>query len=153
MPRPKREAQAPEVLPTIWRVSDEMWAKIKALLDENDPPKRMGRKRVDARAVCDAVIYRLRSGVQWNHLPKEFPDDSSVHRTFQRWVRLGLFDLIWGVLVVDCDELGEVHWEWQAADCWMGKARLGGIKLVPIRLTEPRMGPRRASSWSKRAVL
>ena len=27
----------------------------------------------------------------------------------------------------ECEELGGVDWEWQAADGAMGKARLGGI--------------------------
>ena len=68
----------------------------------------------------------MRSGVQWNQLPKEFGDDSSVHRTFQRWVELDVFDRIWAALVEECEELGGVNWEWQAADTAMGKARLGG---------------------------
>jgi putative transposase len=92
-----------------------------------DPPARTGRKRIDARAALDAVVYRLRSGVQWNQLPKEFPDDSSVHRTFQRWVRVGLFTRIWAALVAVCDELGGVDWAWQAADAAMGKARMGDL--------------------------
>jgi hypothetical protein len=45
-----------------------------------------------------------------------FPDDSSVHRTFQRWVRLGVFERIWSTLLARCEELGGVDWEWQAAD-------------------------------------
>jgi putative transposase len=53
---------------------------------EHDPP------RIDQRAALDAVIFRMRSGCQWNRLPKEYPDDSSVHRTFQRWVQLGIVD-------------------------------------------------------------
>lgn len=81
---------------------------------------------IDPRAALNAIIYRLRSGVQWNHLPREFPDDSSVHRTMQRWVELNLFERIWALLVAECDELGEVNWEWQAADGSMGKARFGG---------------------------
>ncbi|HLL90587.1 MAG TPA: IS5/IS1182 family transposase, partial [Tepidisphaeraceae bacterium] len=36
------------------------------------------------------MIYRMRSGVQRNHLPKEFGDDASFHRTFQRWVKRGV---------------------------------------------------------------
>src|SRR6266508_3534711 len=58
--------------------------------------------------------------------PKRFPTDRSVHRTFQRWVRLGVFDRLWAALVVACAELGGVNWEWQAADAAMGKARCGG---------------------------
>jgi putative transposase len=68
----------------------------------------------------------MRSGCQWNQLPKEFPDDSSVHRTFQRWQQRGMFDHIWAQLVTACDELGGVNWEWQAADGMLGKARMGG---------------------------
>ncbi len=124
MPRKRREAKD---LPTIWRVPDELWAMIEPILAEHDPPRRTGRPRIDARAALDAIIYRLRSGVQWNQLPRAFPDDSSVHRTLQRWVALGIFDRIWAAVVERCAELGGVDWEWQAADGMMGKARLGGI--------------------------
>ena len=113
-------------LPTIWRVPDELWEKIEPILEEHDPPGRTGRPRVDQRAVLDAVIFRLRTGCQWNRLPKEFPDDSSVHRTFQRWVELGVLERVWAALVDECEELGGVDWEWQAADGAMSKARLGG---------------------------
>jgi putative transposase len=113
-------------LPTIWRTPDELWDEIEPILAQHDPPKRTGRRRIDQRGALDAIIFRLRSGCQWNRLPKEFPDDSSVHRTFQRWVELGILDLLWASLIEECEELGGVHWEWQAADGAMGKARFGG---------------------------
>lgn len=122
----RKERTKPEALPTIWRVSDELWARIVPLLAEHDPPKPTGRKRINARAALDAIIFRLRTGCQWNQLPKDFPDDSSVHRTFQRWVQAGIFDHIWAALLEDCTELSRVNWEWQAADTAMSKARLGG---------------------------
>jgi len=130
MPR-QEQNQSLEPLPTIWRVPDDLWAKIEPILAEHDPPKGTGRKRIDQRRALDGIIYRLRSGVQWNQLPKEFGDDSSVHRTFQRWVDRQVFEHLWAVLIADCDELGGVDWEWQAADGAMGKARLGGIWLAP----------------------
>ncbi len=123
MSRQRREIRE---RPTIWRVPDELWALIAPIVVELDPPKRTGRPRIDARDALDAIIYRMRSGVQWNQLPKEFPDDSSVHRTFQRWRQLGLFDRIWATVVARCAELGRVDWEWQAADTMLGKARMGG---------------------------
>ena len=123
----RRKRTKPDELPTIWRVPDELWQKIKPLLEEYDPPKLTGRKRIDARSALDAILFRLRSGCQWNQMPQEFPDDSSVHRTFQRWIRLGLFDHLWVALLNDCAELGGVNWEWQAADAAMSKARLGGM--------------------------
>jgi putative transposase len=98
------------------------------VLTELDPPARYGPERIDQRKAFDGVIYRMRSGVQWNHLPTVYGDDASVHRTFQRWVRRGVLVRLWGALVKDCAELRGVDWEWQSADCALGKARHGGIK-------------------------
>lgn len=121
-----RKRKAVEPLLTIWHVSDDLWNIIQPIITKKDPPKLTGRPRIDAREALDAIIYRMRSGVQWNQLPDSFPDDSSVHRTFQRWVQLGLMDRIWSVIAGRCEELGDVDWEWQAADGAMGKARFGG---------------------------
>ena len=114
-------------LPTIWRVDDELWAKAQRVLSELDPPARFGPGRIDQRKALDGVIYRMRSGIQWNQLPKEFGDDASVHRTFQRWVKRGVFARLWAVLLEGCQELGGVDWRWQSFDCALGKARHGGI--------------------------
>jgi transposase len=81
MVRPKKER---EPLPTLWEEPNELWTMIEPVLAEHDAPKR-GPKRIDQRAALDAVIFRLRIGCQWNRLSKEYPDDSSVHRMFQRW--------------------------------------------------------------------
>jgi putative transposase len=103
MPRRKRET-TPRPLTTIWGVSDDLWAEIEPIPAEYDPPKRVGRKRIDQRRALDGIIYRMRSGVQWNQLLKEFGDNSSVHRTFQHWVELGVFERIWATLVEKCQE-------------------------------------------------
>ena len=113
-------------LPTIWDVPDDLWERIEPVMLELDPPKSKGRNRVDQRKMLEGIIFRLRSGCQWNHLPKELGDDSTIHRTFQRWVGCGALEGIWAVLIEECQELGGVNWEWQSADCSMGKARLGG---------------------------
>jgi transposase len=127
-------------MPTIWRVPDELWELIESILQEHDPPRRTGRPRVNQRAVLNAVVFRLRTGCQWNQMPKEFPDDSTVHRAFQRWVKLGVLDRIWAALVEECEELGGVNWEWQAVDGAMGKARFGGTSSAPIPPTGARTG-------------
>ena len=121
-----------------------MWDLVHSLIVEFDPPKPRGRKPVPPRPILDALIFRLRSGCQWNQLPKEFPDDSTVHRRFQRWRALGLFDRVWATLVEHCDALDEVQWEWQAADGAMGKARLGGDQIGPNPTDRAKPGTKRS---------
>ena len=127
-------------LDTIWTLPEELWMRIEPLILDMYPPALVGRPRADLRRVLDGIIYHLRTGCQWNRLPKEFGDDSTIHRWFQRWVSDGFFEELWALLLVECDELGDVDWEWQAADGCMGKTRFGGLKSARI----PRIGQNRA---------
>ena len=134
-------------LPTIWEIPDDLWQRIEPVILELDPPKGKGCKRVDQRKMLEGVIFRMRSSCQWNHLPKELGDDSTIHRTFQRWVECGVLERVWAVLIEECRELDGVDWEWQSADCSMGKARFGGALLDAIPRTVGRQEARKAS-WS-----
>jgi putative transposase len=82
----------------------------------------------------------MRSGCQWEQLPRKFGPKSTVHDWFQRWCAGGVMQRIWEELAKECDELGEVDWQWQAADGRLGKARFGGEKG----------GQKPYGSWEKR---
>ena len=138
MPRTKRRVTPPD---TIWEVPDNLWPALEDILHEFYPPAATGRPRADLRRVLNGILYRLRSGVQWNHLPTEFGSDTTVHRWFQRFVEDGVFERLWAVLIDACDELGGVDWHWQSADAVMGKARLGGISSARTRRTGASRAP------------
>jgi putative transposase len=132
MARTKRRVKR---LETIWECPDDLWNEfIEPVLRRLDPRKPgPGRRRIDARKALNGIIYQMRTGCQWNALPKRFGDDSSVHRTMQRWIEGGVFEEIWAELIDHCDELNGVDWQWQSADAAMGKARLGGTKSGKTR--------------------
>src|SRR5215218_5158823 len=111
-------------MPAIWRVADKLWEKIELILAERDPPKRTGRPRTDRRAVLDAVIFQ--DGLPVEPDTQGVPDDSTVHRTLQRWVELGVLGRAWAALVEECEDLGGVNFEWQVADVAMARPVLGG---------------------------
>jgi putative transposase len=100
-----------KTLATIWEIPDHLWEQIHPVILDMDPPQSTGRKRADPRRMLDGIIFRMRSGCQWNRLPRELGDDSTIHRTFQRWVELGVLEGIWAALVEGCEELGGVDWE------------------------------------------
>ena len=123
---PAAESSPARPLPTIWEIPDELWERIEPILAERYPPAATGRPRADLRLVLDGIIYRMRSGVQWNQLPREFGADSTVHGWFQRFAADGVLQEIWAALVAECDQLGAVGWGWQAADGVLGKSRFEG---------------------------
>ncbi len=137
-----------KTLDTIWVVDDTLWTIIEPILLGFWPRKRTGRPPACWRTCLNGIIYQMRTGCQWNKLPVEFGDDSTVHRWFQRWAQEGVLERIWAVLIEHCDELRGVEWKWQAADGSLGKARFGG----PMSGRIPRIGRRtaqRRTSWSR----
>ena len=115
-------------MPTIWEIDDELWQQIEPIIRADMPPKHTGRPPADRRTVLNCIIHRMRSGGQWNQLPRELGSDRTAHRYFQRWVRNGVLLKIWRKLTRAGAELGGVDGQWQSADAAMGKARLGGTK-------------------------
>ena len=90
-----------------------------------------------------------------NHLPREFGPSSTVHGWFQRFVADGVLREVWACLVAECDALGEVFWEWQAADGVTGKSRFDGEKRGPNPTDRADTGPeeerhRRTGRWPTR---
>jgi putative transposase len=131
-------------LPTIWEVDDELWARLEPIIVAKLPPASTGRPRGDLRRVLNGIIHRMRSGCQWNHLPREFGSDTTVHRWFQAFVAAGVFEELWRVLAEECEELGGLDWTWQSADGVMGKSRFEGQKRGAIPPTGANRAQRRA---------
>jgi transposase len=155
-PAPKK------TLPTIWNAPDPLWEVIEKVLTVYDPQQRIGRPRSDARPSFDGIIFRMRTGCQWNHLPEAFGHHSTVYRAFVRWEKKGIFDILWAILLTKCDDLQGVDWHWQAADGCLGKARgvpgsgIGkrGVRtnvLAPIPVTVASRASRKAC-WSRGTV-
>ena len=108
-----------------WRVSDEFWEKVRPLIPPTPSHAKGGRRRMDDREAFAAMIYVLRTGIQWNALPREMGASSTVHDRYQEWERLGFFEELWRAGLLEYDELEGIEWEWQAMDGAMTKAPLG----------------------------
>jgi putative transposase len=82
---------------------------------------------MDDRAAFEAITYILRTGIQWNALPRELGASSTVHDRFQEWEQKGFFLKLWQAGLQEYDELEGIQWEWQAVDGAMTKAPLGKV--------------------------
>ena len=51
----------------------------------------VGRPMVhDLRAMCDAVAYVVKNGIEWRALPVDFPPWEAVYAFYERWNGRGL---------------------------------------------------------------
>jgi putative transposase len=90
-----RTKAQPKPLPTIWEIPDELWRRIEPILREFWPGKATGRKVANWRKMLNGIIFRMRSGCQWEKMPERYGPKSTVHDWFQRWVQGGIFEKIW----------------------------------------------------------
>ena len=73
-------------------LTDGQWTLIAPLL----PPARPGgrRRTVDLREVVHTMLYLLRTGCPWRHLPHDLPPWGTVWSYFRRWRDDGVLDRI-----------------------------------------------------------
>lgn len=93
-----RAELARENLPYATCLTDAEWTVVGPLLPG---PAAMGRpRRWPMRLVFDAILYVLRTGCAWRHLPLDFPPWSTVHRWFSRLSQAGVFERLAHILTM-----------------------------------------------------
>ena len=72
-----------------------------------------------------AIFYVLRTGCQWNALPRSLGASSTIHDGFQEWRTAGVFKRMWIDGLAVYDRKTGINWKWQAMDGVITKALLG----------------------------
>jgi transposase len=121
-----------------WEITDSFWETVKELIPKPSREEREykrkpggGRKPLEARKALAAIFFVMRTGIQWNALPKDYGSSSAVHRYFLSWSKAGVFRKMWEQGLSHYDELKGIKWEWQSIDGSNVKAPLGREKVGP----------------------
>ncbi|MEO3766168.1 recombinase family protein [Streptomyces sp. B5E4] len=68
-------------------VSDEVWEKI-------EPDLRGKSRTIPPRQLVEAILYKARTGMNWDALPAEFGHHSTIHSRCAHWINRGMWDRI-----------------------------------------------------------
>jgi len=108
-----------------WELSDALWERAQPLLPPHKPRLKGGRPPRDDRQMLGAMLYVLRTGIQWNALPREIGASTTVYDRFRSWERAGFFTRLWTAGLAEFDELVGIDWDWLSVDGAMTKAPFG----------------------------
>ncbi len=67
-----------------WELSDEVWERVRPLIPERPAHPTGGRPAQSDRQMLSAILYVLRTGIQWNALPRELGASTTVYDRFRR---------------------------------------------------------------------
>ena len=104
----------------MYIIPDILWDRISKLIPEKE--SKIGRPPMCPRKALNAILFIIKTGIQWHCLPREMGATSTVHGKFRHWVKLGIFSNIMGMAV---DYYKAHHGEgdgWHASDTSSSKA-------------------------------
>ncbi len=133
-----------------WELPDVLWEAIEAEL----PVLNAHRGRptsVDLQQVAAGIFFVLRTGIQWQALPRErFGPPSTVYYYFRQWEAAGVFEGAWARALAAYEEQVGLDWEWQSIDGGMTKAPLGGEKHGPQSDRPGQIGDQAQRAYGRR---
>jgi putative transposase len=70
---------------------DEEWNLVESIF-QTESAKGGRPLKYSKREILNAIIYLLRTGCSWRHIPHDFPPWRTVYVQFAKWKQSGLFE-------------------------------------------------------------
>lgn len=116
------------------RLSDKQWSNLQPRIPKPIKKTKRGRPRRDDREVLEGILWILRTGAQWDALPKgEYPPKSTCHERFQEWNEQGVFPLILAALYEEFEDREWLDLREAFIDGTFSPAKKGATRSAPPR--------------------
>jgi len=127
-------------------LDDALWELIKPILPPPKPRRFRfpGRKPLADRKVLTGILFVLKTGIPWEHLPKEMGCGSgmSCWRRLRDWQKAGVWQKIHEAFLARLRAADKIDWSRAVVDSASVRAVFGGRKPDPT----PQIGAKRAAS-------
>lgn len=125
-------------------VSDGLWERIEPLLPRVERRYRYpGRKRLPDRAALTGILFVLKTGIPWEHLPQEMGCGSGMTcwRRLRDWNEAGVWERLHQVLLDELQDAEQLDWSRAAVDSSHVRAKGGAPRQVFPRSTGAARAP------------
>jgi transposase len=127
-------------------LNNELWEIVESLLPRPKPRRRRypGRKPLSNRQALCAILFVLKTGLPWEHLPQELGWGSGMTawRRLHAWQKAGVWQKIHEVLLAHLQHADQLDWSRAIVDSSSVRAVHGGKKQDQV----PRIAGKRAAS-------
>ena len=128
-------------------LTDEQWELLKPMIPSGLPAGTRGRPPSDPRKILDGILWVLRTGAQWEDVPRRYGPKSTVHGWFQRWRKAKVMERMLRALAEDLRRRGGLDLSECFIDGTFAPAKKGAPKSARPSVAK---GPR---SWPLQTAL
>jgi transposase len=119
-------------------LTDQLWVRLEPLIPT--PPRRYrfpGRRRTDHRAALEGILFVVRTGIAWNHLPTATfgASGATCWRRLKEWYEAGVWQRLHAALLAELRAAGRLELAHAVVDSAHLRALKGGPSPVPARST------------------
>ena len=116
-------------------LSDELWQRVEPLLPAPKPRRFRypGRKPLTHRQALTGILFVLKTGINWNELPREMNcgSGSRCRRRLAEWHEAGVWVRLHALLLDELREADKIDWSRAAVDSASARALGGGEETGP----------------------
>jgi transposase len=124
-------------------LTDELWQRLAPLFPPHPPRPKGGRPPVADRTALTGILFVLKSGIQWEWLPKELGcSGMTCWRRLRDWQVAGLWQRLWQSLLDELGRADAIEWQRAIVDSSSVRAVFGGRP----RGRTPRIAGKRAAN-------
>ena len=87
----------------------EQWKAVEAVLPKQEF-KQGGRPRASDRRTLEGILWVLKHGEQWSHLPKAYGSYVTAWRRFNEWEESGVWTRVWRAYFDQLDHTEKLSW-------------------------------------------
>ncbi len=118
-------------------VDDMLWTRIAALLPPQPARPKGGRPRLSDREALNGILFVLKAGIPWEHLPQDLGYGSGMTcwRRLHDWQEAGAWPQVCALLRAEACEAEEIDWARASRDA-SGTTRRGPRRASPSPLLE-----------------
>ncbi len=126
-------------------IADELWAEVEPLLPRHEPDPRGGAPREPDRPCLEGVVHVLRTGTQWQRLPRcgLWPSGSTCWRRFAEWTAAGVWPQLHRRLLNLLGTAGVIDPAVVLVDSASARAKKGGAHAGPSPVDRAKNGCKR----------
>jgi transposase len=119
-------------------LSDQLWNRIEPLLPAPPARPKGGRRRLDSRKVLTGILFVLKTGIQWEQLPREMGCGSGMTcwRRLRDWSVAGVWLSVWAHLHQELGLKDRIDWQRALVDSSLVPAKKGARIPDPTLVTE-----------------